>query len=217
MFLLFVCLIPLLLGEPRFCPMDADKDAFRIIESEIRSVFHSQRIPMPVSCPFHSSHDRMQTVRQCRQLVPGRVRCAFCQHEEASMQLMMEHMRRNHSKDVSEESTRCFSDYCDILGCAKVAERDWKMSLFKCRQVVGQCVEDRTSVAYGLLLSNLCSKFDGITVEKQDGSKRVLQILGLVFISLCVVVFYVIVCLWRTESKSSDEFQSKPWFKKKGE
>jgi hypothetical protein len=210
----FVCLVLLFASascELRICPLDQDREAMRIIDSEIMPIFHGQRLSMPASCPFHSSWDRMQVARQSRQLSQGRVRCAFCQRETTTLEQMSEHLM-THSDKISAESTRCFSDYCTILGCfgGRSSEKEWKLLLHRCRQIVSQCVPDRSSVVNALLLSSLCAKFGGVAVEKQDG--KVVQILGIVFVGLIVVVFYVVVCMWRKESSFSDEMPRASWW-----
>lgn len=204
-------------STPRICPVELDREAARIIDLEINPVFHSHRLAMPLSCPFHSSHDRMQAVRlSTKKIGPSRVRCSFCQKEFTSSELMELHLEQEHADKIPSSTSLCFSDYCPLLGCygMKQPEAQWKALLHKCREMVRRCVPDQSSPVHSILVSNLCSPFAGVAREREDGSRFVLQVLGLVFVGLCVVVFYIVLCLWRRETSASDDLPRSSWWKR---
>jgi hypothetical protein len=185
LFLGFCCAL-----DPRICPLDEDIAAARIIDAEINPVLQSHRLTAPLSCPFHPAHDRMLLVRQSRLIAPGRVRCAFCQKEVETKEMMSEHLIEHYNKIVSS-STRCYSDYCSVLGCVPAKESESKSLLHKCRELVNLCVPDQKHPANEVLKTRLCSKFGGVVVEKEESSARVLK--GTYFF---VFVFVLFDCLF---------------------
>ncbi len=203
-------------SAPRMCPVELDSAAAKLIETEVVPVFRSHGASLPFSCPFHASHDRMALVRQSRAIGPARHRCAFCGGEEKTQESLLAHVLANHTDRVSSSASSCFSDFCVMLGCAPLERAELRFELHKCQDVVASCVpEDKKNTD---LRSALAKKFCARFVSSSSGvgeeaggageSLAVLKYLGLAFGAVFLVVFYILLLLWRQESSFSDDLES---------
>jgi hypothetical protein len=94
---------------------------------------------------------------------------------------------------------------------------DLKIELHKCKDIVASCAPDTTSELRAVLRKKFCSKL--MTGEGAGGpenavaseSMRVLKYLGLAFVVVVLVVFYILILLWRQESSFSDDLESSFW------
>lgn len=222
--LLLLLLVALSGGvEPRFCfPIEKETKAFQILEDDFFSVLRYENVEVPESCPFHRIHDRHLQARYSREVHMGVYRCSFCSSEFPNTAGLEDHIRSSHANGISSAHSKCYMDYCDMLGCDdhhsltlapfSKSERDTK--LHWCKQVLNSCF-DRNKPKGRELLDMFSKKFCGRFLEKAElvaparhtawDKYRVLKYLGIGFLVLILLVFYVLIFIWKSENASSPD------------
>lgn len=131
-------------------------------------------------------------------------------------------MMESHSTQLVGEGNICFSDYCEMLGCPSFTKKEvssnpseQQRKLAACRAVWNQCFpmsEGRLAREnQDLFTRKFCQKFmsgEGarkadLLLEKHNAEYDnlvVLKYLGFGFLVMVLIVYYLLICLWRNET-----------------
>lgn len=130
-------------------------------------------------------------------------------------------MTEAHSNKLIGEGNVCYSDYCEMLGCPSFLHKEVFSSLEQqrklaaCRTLWNQCFPLSAGKLarenQDLFTRKFCSKFlsrEGplkadLLLEKHHAeydNLAVLKYLGFGFLVMVLVVYYLLICLWRNET-----------------
>ena len=207
-------------------PLLREFQAHDILDSEFYPVVRYEQVPLPHSCPFHPEHDRFKIAARGARKAVG-FRCPFCNVDLKDIAMVEEHVVQ-HKDRITMEGTSCYSDYCEMLGCedvekerrlAKLNLDDEHVKLYQCKEVFSSCFEGHAKYhrLVDTFFRKFCSKFFMPDSERSmhhspHGSHwdatRVLKVLGLVFVLFLLIVFYILVIIWKAEASTSPDFQA---------
>jgi hypothetical protein len=203
---------------PRMCPLQLEVEAHLILETEFRSILKPTGLKLPLECPFHADHDRYTHARMSRAVRRGNYRCAFCSEEYTAIEQLEAHMQSRHASKISNANTKCYSDYCPMLGCASSEEERRKnpmndaalaLNMHKCKDVLSSCFERHSAQGRemrSIFTTKFCSRFSKENADAYTGSNDamlVLKYVGFAFLVMGMIIFYILLWLWRSESVTS--------------
>ena len=201
------------------CPLKKEMEVHTILEYIFYPLLKAEEMTVPPSCPFHASNDRYAHARLRRAVNRGSFRCSFCNADFPAVEDLDRHMR-THANKISSAHDKCYSDFCDILGCESTqlewqkhppSQRDREHLLHKCRDVFGFCFDRRTKEGRDMhthFAKKLCARFTehdqgADSVHHSEDSSLVLRYLGFAFLAVLLLVFFILMTLYKTEAHSS--------------
>ena len=208
---------------PRLCPLGAEVEAHLILEREVHFVAKAAGYALPSECVFHPAHDRYTHARMSRAVRRGSYRCAFCAESFATIDKLERHME-SHAGRISNAHSKCYSDYCLMLGCPSSLSQLRQAPLnptaralqhHKCKDILSSCFDRHSKQGRelrGLFVDKFCSRFtdEDLTEVMHDSqdSIKVLKYVGFAFLVMGLVIFYILLWLWRSESSTTSDLQS---------
>lgn len=128
------------------------------------------------------------------------------------------HIGEQHSNKLKGEGNVCYSDYCEMLGCGALSSLDQERKLASCRALWEKCFPLKAGKIsrenQDIFTRKFCQKFmrggasrkPDLLLEKHDATYDnlvVLKYLGFGFVVVILLVYYLLICLWRSETIST--------------
>ena len=212
-----------LAAQPRLCPLQREVEAHLILETQFHPVLKSAGVKLPLECSFHPEHDRFAHARMSRAVRRGNYRCAFCSKDYTAIEKLEQHMASQHVSKISNQNTKCYSDHCPMLGCESSEQERRKnplneaaraLNMHKCKDILSSCFHRHSSQGRemrSIFVAKFCSRFAKNNVESSSGSNDTLLVLkyvGFAFLVMGLIIFYILLCLWRSESATNRDLPS---------
>ncbi|XP_017766611.1 PREDICTED: uncharacterized protein LOC108555471 isoform X2 [Eufriesea mexicana] len=113
------------------CPRDRASVVRRIVQKRWMPILKKHQVEMPLDCPFHESRDIFRPQQKAKhQHRPSQWTCGLCGKSFYAEKHLDVHFDNRHKSNVNTaEDAVCLADYCDIMRCDVLGNRDFESSL----------------------------------------------------------------------------------------
>lgn len=113
------------------CPRDRASVVRRIVHKRWMPILKKYQVELPLECPFHESRDIFRPQQRAKhQHRPSQWTCGLCGKSFYAEKYLDAHFDNRHKSNVNAaEDAVCLADYCDIMRCDVLGNRDFDSSL----------------------------------------------------------------------------------------
>ena len=113
------------------CPRDRAFVVRRIVQKRWMPILKRHQVELPLECPFHESRDIFRPQQKAKhQHRPSQWTCGLCGKSFYAEKHLDAHFDNRHKSNVNTaEDAVCLADYCDIMRCDVLGNRDFENSL----------------------------------------------------------------------------------------
>ncbi|XP_076167602.1 uncharacterized protein LOC143146816 isoform X3 [Ptiloglossa arizonensis] len=113
------------------CPRDRATVVRRIVQKRWMPILKKYQVELPLECPFHESRDIFRPQQKAKhQHRPSQWTCGLCGKSFYAEKHLDAHFDNRHKSNVNTaEDAVCLADYCDIMRCDVLGNRDFESSL----------------------------------------------------------------------------------------
>ncbi|XP_017890367.1 uncharacterized protein LOC108631142 isoform X2 [Ceratina calcarata] len=113
------------------CPRDRASVVRRIVQKRWIPILKKYQVELPLECPFHESRDIFRPQQRAKhQHRPSQWTCGLCGKSFYAEKHLDAHFDNRHKSNVNTaEDAVCLADYCDIMRCDVLGNRDFESSL----------------------------------------------------------------------------------------
>ncbi|XP_011337231.1 uncharacterized protein LOC105279268 isoform X2 [Ooceraea biroi] len=113
------------------CPRDRASVVRRIVHKRWMPVLKKYQVELPLECPFHESRDIFRPQQKAKhQHRPSQWTCGLCGKSFYAEKHLDAHFDNRHKSNVNTaEDAVCLADYCDIMRCDVLGNRDFENSV----------------------------------------------------------------------------------------
>ncbi|XP_076765260.1 uncharacterized protein LOC143432473 isoform X3 [Xylocopa sonorina] len=113
------------------CPRDRASVVRRIVQKRWIPILKKHQVELPLECPFHESRDIFRPQQRAKhQHRPSQWTCGLCGKSFYAEKHLDAHFDNRHKSNVNTaEDAVCLADYCDIMRCDVLGNRDFESSL----------------------------------------------------------------------------------------
>ncbi|KAG9428981.1 hypothetical protein HZU67_09355 [Apis mellifera carnica] len=113
------------------CPRDRASVVRRIVQKRWMPILKKHQVELPLECPFHESRDIFRPQQKAKhQHRPSQWTCGLCGKSFYAEKHLDAHFDNRHKSNVNTaEDAVCLADYCDIMRCDVLGNRDFESSL----------------------------------------------------------------------------------------
>ncbi|XP_029049278.1 uncharacterized protein LOC114878998 isoform X2 [Osmia bicornis bicornis] len=113
------------------CPRDRASVVRRIVQKRWMPILKKYQVELPLECPFHESRDIFRPQQKAKhQHRPSQWTCGLCGKSFYAEKHLDAHFDNRHKSNVNTaEDAVCLADYCDIMRCDVLGNRDFESSL----------------------------------------------------------------------------------------
>ncbi|XP_025986666.1 uncharacterized protein LOC105194659 isoform X2 [Solenopsis invicta] len=113
------------------CPRDRASVVRRIVHKRWIPILKKYQVELPLECPFHESRDIFRPQQKAKhQHRPSQWTCGLCGKSFYAEKHLDVHFDNRHRSNVNTaEDAVCLADYCDIMRCEVLGNRDFENSV----------------------------------------------------------------------------------------
>ncbi|XP_014611291.1 PREDICTED: uncharacterized protein LOC106790709 [Polistes canadensis] len=113
------------------CPRDRASVVRRIVHKRWIPILKKYQVELPLECPFHESRDIFRPQQRAKhQHRPSQWTCGLCGKSFYAEKHLDAHFDNRHKSNVNTaEDAVCLADYCDIMRCEVLGNRDFESSM----------------------------------------------------------------------------------------
>ncbi|KAI4498254.1 hypothetical protein M0802_006740 [Mischocyttarus mexicanus] len=113
------------------CPRDRASVVRRIVHKRWIPILKKYQVELPLECPFHESRDIFRPQQRAKhQHRPSQWTCGLCGKSFYAEKHLDAHFDNRHKSNVNTaEDAVCLADYCDIMRCEVLGNRDFENSI----------------------------------------------------------------------------------------
>ncbi|KAK2582204.1 hypothetical protein KPH14_004557 [Odynerus spinipes] len=113
------------------CPRDRASVVRRIVHKRWMPILKKYQVELPLECPFHESRDIFRPQQRAKhQHRPSQWTCGLCGKSFYAEKHLDAHFDNRHKSNVNTaEDAVCLADYCDIMRCDVLGNRDFESSI----------------------------------------------------------------------------------------
>ncbi|KAG7188843.1 hypothetical protein KM043_008449 [Ampulex compressa] len=113
------------------CPRERASVVRRIVHKRWMPILKKYQVELPLECPFHESRDIFRPQQRAKhQHRPSQWTCGLCGKSFYAEKHLDAHFDNRHKSNVNTaEDAVCLADYCDIMRCDVLGNRDFESSL----------------------------------------------------------------------------------------
>ncbi|XP_043673132.1 uncharacterized protein LOC122631473 [Vespula pensylvanica] len=113
------------------CPRDRASVVRRIVHKRWMPILKKYQVELPLECPFHESRDIFRPQQRAKhQHRPSQWTCGLCGKSFYAEKHLDAHFDNRHKSNVNTaEDAVCLADYCDIMRCDVLGNRDFESSM----------------------------------------------------------------------------------------
>ncbi|XP_066582554.1 uncharacterized protein [Prorops nasuta] len=112
------------------CPRERASVVRRIVQKRWIPILKKYHVELPLECPFHESRDIFRPQQKAKQQHrPSQWTCGLCGKSFYAEKHLEAHFDNRHKNNVNTaEDAVCLADYCDVMRCDVLGNRDFGSS-----------------------------------------------------------------------------------------